>query len=284
MATEFTGGEEVRKVAIDDILELLEGPRKESFDPALRVRVKATSDDAMGWISAKDKRGVVFAEADGKSYICKSPIAMTDNLDVKKCKVVRKLAIDEMIIAEEAPVEDVGVMRVKGRTLKDEKVGWVTLKGNAGTVYMEASTKHYSVLKETPLQKKLSSSSDRVRMVAQGEAVEVLEGPKKETFPPESRVRVRSMRDGQEGWVSLLDDHVKPWTPHYRCKVQVPFQDTIKEDAVTVRQIEVGERLDMLDGPKAEDGALWIKAKAVKDSTVGWVLVKDKEGKRFLES
>merc|ERR1719436_1409417 len=123
---------------------------------------------------------------------------MTDNVDIKACKVVRKLAVNEVFIAEEGPIEeqDSGVTRVKGRAVQDDAVGWVTIKGNAGTVYAEASTKHYRVSKETPLQKKFASMAETTRLLASGEVVEVLEGPKEESFPPEVRVRCRAASDG----------------------------------------------------------------------------------------
>jgi len=277
----------VRTLKSDEVLELLEGPRKESFGPGQRIRAKATSDGVTGWLTASDKRGTVFAEADGRSYTCTSSIAMTDNMDIKACKVIRKLAVDEVFIAEEGPIEEkeAGVTRVKGRAAKDDAVGWVTIKGNAGTVYAEASTKHYTVIKETPLQKKFASSSEQVRVLASGEAVEALEGPKKETFPPEVRVRCRAISDGAEGWVLLQNDTLRPWTPHYTCKKAVPLHDVLaSEGASALRQVEVGERLELIEGPVEEAGELRIKAEAAKDNAVGWITVRDKEGKRFLES
>jgi len=286
LSRDIRGAEEVRKLRLDEVLELLEGPKKETFEPAMRVRAKAALDEKMGWLTTTDKFGVVCAEADGKQYTCTAAIAMTDNLDIKACKVLRKLAVGELFVAVEGPIEEAeaGVTRVKGRALKDEVVGWITMKGNAGTVYAEVSSKHYSIIKQVPLQRSKASTSETFRMLAQGEAVEVMEGPMQLTFAPEIRVRCRALTDGVEGWVTV-DDTVRLWSPHYTCKKAVPMQDSLGlEGATLVRQVEVGERLDMVEGPTEEGGELRIKATARKDNSVGWVTVRDKDGNRLLTS
>merc|ERR1712186_95484 len=195
----------LRTLKVDEVVELIEGPRKLTYEPSLRVRGKATKDGAMGWFTARDKRGIVFAEADGKYYSCTSSVAMTDNMDIRDCKLIRKLGVGELFTVEEGPVEekDAGITRVKGKSAKDEKVGWITIKGNAGTVYAEPSAKHYCVLEDTLLSKKFASSSsgdDEIRMLVKGEAMHVLEGPKEEAFPAETRIKVKALSDGGVGW------------------------------------------------------------------------------------
>merc|ERR1712045_1068687 len=108
-------------------------------------------------------------------------IAMTDGMDIKRCKVVRKLAVGEVVSAEEPPTQDPvsGVTRVKCKARKDGAEGWVTLKGNAGTVYAESSSKHYFVVQEVPLHTHwMGTAKNRLRMLSEGETLEVLEGPK----------------------------------------------------------------------------------------------------------
>mmetsp|Transcript_50098 Transcript_50098/g.141200 ORF Transcript_50098/g.141200 Transcript_50098/m.141200 type:complete len:840 (+) Transcript_50098:126-2645(+) len=207
----------LRSLEKDEVLELLEGPRKSTISSATRARGKAALDGQMGWFTIKDPNGTKLAEADGRYYTCSAPVVLTDILDIKECKVVRKLAIGEVFIAEEGPVEETeaAIMRVRGRALKDDKEGWITIKGSAGTVYAEASTKHYTILAETPLQKAFPSScSEQVRVLAKGEAVQVLEGPKEETFQPELRVKGRAVKDGALGWVTMKkNSSLKPWSP-----------------------------------------------------------------------
>jgi len=278
----------VRTLKADEVVELIEGPRKLTYEPSLRVRGKAHSDGVMGWFTARDKRGIVFAEADSKYYACTSSVAMTDNRDIKDCKVLRKLAVGELFTLEEGPVDDTEaqISRVKGKTIKDDLEGWITIKGNAGTVYAEPSTKLYCVLQDTPMTKKPSSSSgEEVRMLKKGEAMQVLEGPKEEKFEPETRVKGRALSDGAVGWMTTTSSNVKPWTPYYKCKVASPLHEQLAvEGATVVRQVEVAETLELLEGPTQDGEELRMKARAEKDGAVGWVTIKDSKGKRLFES
>merc|ERR1739845_172975 len=112
--------------------------------------------------------------------------------------VIKKLTPNDLfvLIEDEQPEPDSKLLRVKGRCISHEKEGWVTLKGNAGTVYAEQSTKHYKVLRETSLTKTMKSAgADEIRKLEVDEALEVLEGPKDETFAPEVRVKCKAMTD-----------------------------------------------------------------------------------------
>lgn len=279
----------VRVLKVDEVLELLEGPRKETYQPGLKVKGKAIKDGALGWFCARDKTGNVFAEADNKYYSCTSSVAMTDSMDIKDCKVVRKLAVGELFTVEEGPLvaEDAGVTRVKGKAIKDDVVGWITIKGNAGTVYAEASSKHFCVLQDVPLTKKFASAgaADDVRILEKGEAMQVLEGPKEETHTPETRIKGRALSDGAVGWISLKKGNTKPWTPYYKCKASVPMHEAavVAEGATALREIEAGEAVELLEGPVMEGDLVRMKCRAEKDGKVGWVTVKDAAGKRLFD-
>merc|ERR1712176_326861 len=127
-----------------EILELIEGPKKEELPDIKRAKVKASKDNAIGWLTLVDKQGTVYAEANQKLYVCTQSIAMTDVQDIKSCKVVRKLAVGEFfeVSGEIAVDKEASVSRIEGKALKDGKSGWITLKGNAGTVYAEQTTKY----------------------------------------------------------------------------------------------------------------------------------------------
>jgi len=207
-------GEPVRMLKSGEVMEMLEGPKKETFPPGLRAKCQALSDKATGWFSIRDKQGTVFAEGEGKFYTCVSTVAITDNFDIKDCKVVKKLQVGEIMAVVEGPVvqEESGVTRVKARTLDDDQVGWVTVKGNAGTSYATASKAHYAVVKEAKLQKAITSNSDVVRMLEVGETVKVTEGPKEEVHHAALRVKVKATSDGAVGWVTVLPSSVKRCT------------------------------------------------------------------------
>jgi len=273
-----------RKLQIDEVLELIEGPRKQVFKPGLRVRGKASSDGATGWFTVKNRSDVTFAEADGKHYMCTTSVAMTDAADIKNCNVVRKLEKGELFEAlgetQECPTS--GITRVEGKCLKDDKVGWITIKGNAGTTYADAS-KHYTILTETPLQKGFASdTSDTVRMLVVGEAIQGLE-TKEETYPDEIRMKGQLFSDGTVGWITKADN-VRPWSPYYKCLTATPLRLSDDAEAEVIRQLSVGETVELQEGPVEQSKEVRMKARAEKDGAVGWVTIKTADGKKLMQS
>jgi len=289
LMSEFKGEDVgcIRTLKADEVLELLEGPRKEVFEPALRLRGKAP-DGEIGWLTVRDKKGTVFAEVDDKLYACSTSVAMTNNLDIKECKVVRKLAVGELFSVVEGPVEEkeANITRVKGRCLKDDQEGWVTVKGNAGTTYASPSTTHYKVIREVRLQKTFASeTAEAVRELQKDEMVQVLEGPNEEPFPPEVRIRGKGLRDGTVGWITLKGENVKPWSPYYKCVMSTQLYDSPSSDgAAVVREIAIGETLEILEGPVDDNKELRMKARAEKDGAIGWATIRGSDGKQFLQS
>lgn len=283
--------DDIRTLAADEVLELLEGPRKEAFSPTVRVRGRAASDSATGWFTVKDSKGRIFAEADGQYYACTTSVALTDHLDIKSCSVLRKLTEGEVFAVLEGPTQDretVGITRVRGRAMKDDMEGWITIRGNAGTVYAAASSKHYTVTAESlPLQRQLASGdAEAVRSLERGEALQVLEGPKEEPRPSVVRVRGRALSDGAVGWITLKAENVRPWSPYFSCLHAAPLQDApVAEGASLVREITVGEVVELLEGPTKEEGQeSRMKVRAERDGAIGWVTVKSNSGTKFFES
>merc|ERR1712066_123490 len=90
----------------------------------------------------------------------------------------------------------------------------------------------------------------------------------------------RASSDGVVGWITLKSDSTKPWSPFYKCKKATPLHETASMEGSTVlREIEVGEVAELLEGPKFEDKIVWMKARMKKDCSVGWVTIKDSDGK-----
>jgi len=288
LTKDFASGEQelVRQLKSNEVLELIEGPRKESFPEALRARGKATKDGTVGWVTIRDRNGVVHAEASDKYYTCAQSVAITDGKNVKDCKVIRKLVVGELFLAMEAPVIDstASITRVKGKALTDDKEGWVTIKGNAGTVYAEASSKYYSILKETPITKAFpSESSEKVRMLEAGEPFQVMEGPKEEKFAPANRAKVSALKDGAVGWITLKGTNVRSWSPFYKCVKPIALLDACAvEGAKEIRNLAPGETIELLEGPFEEGKDLRMQGRTEKDGQVGWVTIKDGSGKVFL--
>jgi len=280
-----TTGEAVRTLQCDEVMEVLEGPRKEACAPALRVKAKAVSDSAEGWVTIQDKRGAILAQ-EGTYYKCKEPVSMTDGLEIIKSNIVRKLAVGEVVHAMEGPVEEKspGALRLKGRSTKDGATGWMTVKGVQGTVYAEELPGHYTVLQDVPLQKGFASTAATVRMLAKDEAIHVTQSPKEEPCPPDTRWKGRALSDGAVGWFTV-DSNMKPWSPYHRCIRSAPIHSTFPAaEGKALRELAVGESMELAEGPKLVDKEIWMKGSAQKDGATGWVMVRNSEGEANFEA
>merc|ERR1712151_977893 len=217
-------------------------------------------------------------------------VALTDGEDIKASKVVRKLAEGEWFEASGPLVEDAasGVWRLPGKALKDDKQGWLTTKGNAGTVYAEQMTKYYSVNKEVQLEKRFQTAgAEAIRKMEVDETFQLLEGPRDEKATPEVKAKVRCVRDGKVGWISKKAASIKAWSPVYKCLDKVPLSDSLAgatlEESKVLRELQKGEEVELIEGPVEDGKDIRIRCRATKDGLVGWASVKS-DGKRLLDN
>lgn len=287
---DFQDGTVERMLKSDETLELIEGPKSVTFKPAMRIKVRCMKDKSEGYITSRDKMGVLYATLNDKVYTCKTTVAMTDALDLKDCKVVKKLPIDDLFTALDEQIDDSDskLTRVRAKC-SDGKEGYITLKGNAGTTYAELSGKHWTISKEVPLTKVFKSlGAEEIRTLEEGELLEVLEAPKEEAFTPEIRLKCKAMSDGCTGWLTFDNVNVLAWSKNYKCCVKTPLHETLEvKDAKSIRDLTVGESFDLVQGPieigEGENAELRMKGKALRDGTIGWVTIRDATGKRTLQ-
>jgi hypothetical protein len=208
----------VRSLVPDELLELLEGPREEKNVPEVRLKCRATKDGAEGWMTVRGSAGENASESKD-FYVCKSTIAMTDVSDLKTCKVLKKVVAGEVlqVTETESQDKDLDMGRLKFRSTKDGKEGWVTVKGNQGTIYLELSDSYYRVDKATNLVSAVSVDSIKVRELSAGEAVESLAAPIEQRPETKLGLRARAHTDGKIGWVLFSakagPPPVKPCSP-----------------------------------------------------------------------
>lgn len=299
---ESVGTGTVRMLEVDEIIELVAGPQKEAPQEVVRARVKVDKDGSTGWITIKTRSGLVCAEPNLKLYRCVGPGVLTDGESVKASNVLRKVVEGDMFEVVEEMTEltrsasvdgvaavmdkDAGVARMRGKSLKDGKVGWITTRGSAGKVFAEAVTNVYVVLRESDLQKQVSSKDgvDVVRSLAVGETFQVVEGPKVEKTPVEMRANVRAVSDGSTGWVLMAekDERVKHWSSFYKCLDAAMMRERGSQDAALVRELAQGDIIEVLEGPTREDGETRIRART-RDGTIGWVTTRTAEGTQILD-
>lgn len=72
---------------------------------------------------------------------------------------------------------------------------------------------------------------------------------------------------------------------HYKCVKNTVMSEELTIKSKTVRRLDVGEILEILEGPAKEDGVgvQRAKCKAVQDEAIGWVTIAGNQGTAFLE-
>jgi len=283
------GAKVLKALGTHEVIEVLEGPRKESAESSLRAQAKA-ADGTIGWFTFRSSQGEDAAQPGSKCYVIASVIALTDGVNIKSSKVLRKLEKGEILVCVEGPVEDdtPGCTRIKVVAKKDGKEGWVTSKGNGGTVYAEESGQVYVLSREVQLQGSFESDSATVKVLEQGASIELLKGPVQAT--PNAVIRVKGLvtSSGQQGWLTMEGDNLKPWGPRYRCVNSTAINDIIdvtSEEATTLRKLDVGETVELLEGPRLEAsvGIMRLRGRADRDGSTGWISIAGNQGKPFLK-
>jgi len=141
----------VRRIEVGEIVEVLKGPFEEEAVKVQRVFVKAMKEDgAEGWVSLAGNQGTTFLVEGGNLFKVVADTILTETflLDGSGPKattrmnagMTRKLKAGEILEVREWPrLEEVsGLTRMKCRCRNDGAVGWVTLVGNTGSVFVEA--------------------------------------------------------------------------------------------------------------------------------------------------
>lgn len=270
-----------------EVLELLEGPRKEEPPEVMRMRGKASKDGKSGWVTFKDSSGKECFKL-VKLLVCKQSIALTTTFDIANGKALRKLDVGEALDILEGPNEDSArsLSRVKVMAKRDGKEGWVTVKGNQGTSYTEESDRHYVCTESVLLESKFASGSQEVRRIEEGEAFEALEEAKPEKKDGLERCRGKMLADGTEGWFTVTTKSFVPWSPTYKCISSTVLNDGAEiKEAKALRKLEPGEIVEAVDTPIFEKsaGLLRLRLRSPKDNLIGFATVRGNQGTVLLQ-
>lgn len=121
-------GAVIRRVKVGEILEVLEGPRKEETVGLMRIKCMAIKDGITGWVTVVGNQGTTYLQEGGNIY---KVIALDAELFCgdNPSKLVRKLKQGEVIEAfewekkkEEGKAET--SVRIRGRAKVDGALGW----------------------------------------------------------------------------------------------------------------------------------------------------------------
>merc|ERR1712048_572870 len=75
---EDDNGATIKTLKEEEMLELMEGPKKVEVADIQRGKVTTDKDEKTGWTTLIDQSGVVHAAPNSKIYICSTSVAMTD--------------------------------------------------------------------------------------------------------------------------------------------------------------------------------------------------------------
>jgi len=129
----------VRRLEVNEVLEILEGPKKEDGANVMRVKCLAVMDDLLGWVTVVGNQGTPLLIPGGNLLTCVKETVITDGLSVQDSKTVRRLAKGEVIEVLEFPKKDpsISCVRIRGKAKIDGTTGWITVEGNQGTAFLE---------------------------------------------------------------------------------------------------------------------------------------------------
>ncbi|CAJ1441373.1 unnamed protein product, partial [Effrenium voratum] len=204
--------------------ELLEGLGEPDGDPfdkddvasflRLRMGEDTPEDLVMSWldfVTQNNEYKEILTREDVwiLARICykvlKETVLTTDSTLDSTC--LARLEAGEVVelIGDEEKAELHEVRRIRARRLKDGQEGWVTVKGNNGTVFLQPGGDRLSVVKETSLTESVSvTGQDALRQLRVGEVLDIMGEESVEEASGLLRARVRAQADGKVGWATKV--------------------------------------------------------------------------------
>eukprot|EP00929_Paragymnodinium_shiwhaense_P028629 TRINITY_DN16564_c0_g1_i1.p1 TRINITY_DN16564_c0_g1~~TRINITY_DN16564_c0_g1_i1.p1 ORF type:complete len:371 (+),score=75.02 TRINITY_DN16564_c0_g1_i1:62-1114(+) len=131
-------GKKLRGLDIDEVVELVEGPVKES-NGVVRIRCRAVRDGEQGWTVEKGDTGTPFLSQSKVHYKVIKQISMTSSFELASARTIRKLEINELLEVQdwEQVERKSGMKRLRAKANTDGAVGWVTTVTNTGEKHLE---------------------------------------------------------------------------------------------------------------------------------------------------
>jgi len=118
----------IRRLALNEVFEALEGPSLDDSAGVQRIRGKAFKDGQTGWITVAGNQGNTYLEEGGNLFKVIKETELTSSFDVSKSSVVKKLKEGEILeLLEWEKKDESGAMRIKGKSKDDGAIGWATL-------------------------------------------------------------------------------------------------------------------------------------------------------------
>jgi len=149
LTEEFTikDAKTIRRLEVNDVLEILEGPKKEETTEVSRVRARCLADGVEGWVTISGNQGSIFLKEGGATWKVLKETILTENFEIEASKeearkikeTTKKLKPGELLELREwgKKNEATGITRMKCKVKSDGSVGYVTTLGNTGIKFVE---------------------------------------------------------------------------------------------------------------------------------------------------
>jgi len=133
-------------------------------------------------------------------------------------------------------------------------------------------------------------SAKKIRKLAVGELLEATGAERDDDSLGLLRVRCRVIRDGATGWVTVKSSGGASYLeraskPYLWCAEQVKLRVALEEDSVVARELQPGEVLELVEGPREErlGSDTRVRGVACHEEAVGWLQVSDKNGTQLAQ-
>jgi len=129
----------LRRLSVHEVLECVEGPKKEDRVGVMRVRCRAVQDDTVGWATLAGNQGTKYLEPGGRVMRCIQETVLCDGPSRVDSKEIRPITQGELIDVIEFQRRDIksDIMQICGKARNDGAEGWAAVDVLHGETYME---------------------------------------------------------------------------------------------------------------------------------------------------
>jgi len=140
----------LRQLEPGEVVEVLGNPVSEDEVGVMRVKSRAMNDGVEGWVTISGNQGTQYLQDGGGVFKVVKETIMTDAFELEaeskeksqKLKdTERKLKVGEMVEVRTwmKKDEESGLVRMRCKAVSDGAIGWATVKGNQGAVFLEGA-------------------------------------------------------------------------------------------------------------------------------------------------
>jgi len=269
----------IRNLDSGEIVEVLEAGKLDEAVGVSRVRCRAVRDDTRGWATLRNNQGAVLLRRIPKPYFaCFEETAMSEGF-ARSSATVCILKPGEVVEHTQGPLKEPSqeMQRIRGRSAKDGKTGWVTLREADGSA-MFHSTK--ALVCRAPVTMTTAfdvNQGSAIRKVDIGEAFDIVEGPARDEENQLTRVKAKSKHDAMEGWITMEGNQgsvlLEANDQYYVCRRATNLENDVLVGSAMQRRVDEGEFIELLEGPQTlmKPGLTRLRVRDPRSKREGWL-------------